>query len=147
MLRDENIGLGSDDLTRQNFTGVNEESPIANTPVRVLTATSIIDDKVKNFEGENIGNIKNIMINLQTACIEYVVLNFGGFLGIGEKLFAVPFKSLQLDPREQVFYLDVTKELLKNAPGFDDDHWPKTNSNHWGEVDAYWDNYKERYSK
>lgn len=147
MYRDEDIGLGSDDLARQNLTGVNEDSPIANTPVRVLTVTSIMEDNVKNYDEKNVGKIQNIMVDLKSGCIEYVVLEFGGFLGIGEKLFAIPFKSLTLEPNKQTFYLDVNKELLKNAPGFDTEHWPQTNSNHWGDVDTYWSKYKGRYDR
>src|SRR5262245_33493797 len=128
MFKEEKMGFEAEDITQQNLTGVNKESPVENTPVRVLTATSIIGDDVKNYEGKDVGNIKNIMLNLKDGCIDYVILEFGGFLGFGEKLFAVPFHALELDPSERIFLLNINKEILEKAPGFDEKHWPDTNS-------------------
>ena len=125
----------------ENLTGINDESPNANTPVRFLTATSIIGDKVENMNGETLGEIKNIMMNVYTGCSEYVVLEFGSFLGIGGKLFAIPFKEFRLVSGRKVFILDKDKDYLKQAPGFDKEHWPETNSRHYNEVDSYWYNY------
>lgn len=138
---DEFKETGSRDILQQNFTGENKAEPNANIPVRVLTATSIIGDKVENRMGENLGSINNIMLNINSGCIEYVVLEFGGFLGIGEKLFAMPFSSLKLDPDRKTFLLDMDKEAMKNAPGFDKGHWPETNSRHWDDAGTYWTNY------
>lgn len=138
---DELKGPDSRNILQQNFTGENKAAPYANIPVRVLTASSIIGDKVENRMGENLGSINNIMLNIQSGCIEYVVLEFGGFLGIGEKLFAMPFSSLKLDPERKTFLLDMDKEVMKNAPGFDKSHWPETNSRHWDDVGTYWTNY------
>jgi hypothetical protein len=78
------------------------------------------------------------MIDLSTGKIEYVVIEFGGFLGIGEKFFAVPFKLLQVDSVKEVCILDQEKEVLENAPGFDRDHWPKTNSHEFDNASRYW---------
>ena len=90
-------------LDKENITGKNEEPVLANTPLRVLTATSIIGDRVENMAGENLGTIKNIMLNVQTGCIEYMVLESGGFLGLGAKVFAIPFHSFKLNPSRQMF--------------------------------------------
>src|SRR6188472_4199460 len=99
-----------------NLTGQNQEGPTANTPVRRLTATSIIGDKVENLEGSDLGTIKNLMINLDNGEVEYVVLQFGGFLGLGDKLFAIPFTQFDLDPLREIFILNRNKEYLKDAP-------------------------------
>ena len=128
-------------LERENVTGQNHEGPDANTPVRVLTATSIIGDEVENRQGENLGEIKDIMLNIQNGTIEYVVISYGGFLGIGDKLFAVPFNSLQLNPDKKTFILDRDNEFLKNSPGFDQTHWPETNSHYFNDTTTYWNNY------
>ncbi len=77
-----------------NLTGRNHEGPNANLPVRRLTATSIIGDRVENLDGENLGKIDNLMININSGSIEYVVLESGSFLGLGGKLFAIPFGQL-----------------------------------------------------
>ena len=94
------------------------------TSTPVLSATSLIGDDVKNTKGENLGDIKDIMIDLDSGRIEYAVLSFGGFLGMGDKLFAVPFEALRVDTADECMILNVDKEKLKSAPGFDKDEWP-----------------------
>ena len=91
---------------------------------RVLSATTIIGDKVLNTAGEHLGNIKELMIDLDGGLIAYAVLSFGGFLGMGDKLFAIPWEALTVDTENHSLILDVDKEVLKNAPGFDKDNWP-----------------------
>ena len=98
----------------------------------VLSATTIIGDDVHNPQGEKLGNIKELMLDLDTGHIAYAVLSFGGFLGMGDKLFAVPFEALQLRPDRHEFVLDVPKERLKEAPGFDKDNWPSVGDRTWG---------------
>ncbi len=83
----------------------------------VLSATSIIGDTVRNHQGEDLGDIEELMINLRDGCIAYAVLSFGGIAGLGDKLFAIPWKALQLRPEEHTFVLDVRKDKLENAPG------------------------------
>ncbi len=91
---------------------------------RVLSATNIIGSKVVNSEGEQLGNIKDLMLDLDDAQIAYAVLSFGGFMGLGDKLFAIPLEALTFRTNDHTVILDVDKEVLKNAPGFDKDHWP-----------------------
>ena len=122
-----------------NRTGTNHEGPYANTPVRRLTATSIIGDSVENAAGDDLGKIDNLMVNLNTGEIEYVVLEFGSFLGIGGKLFAIPFSELILDAERELFILNRDKDYLKNTPGFDKAHCPDTNDHsYFNDVNTYW---------
>ena len=95
-----------------------------NEHLRVLSATAIIGNKVVNAKGEQLGSIKELMIDLDDGQIAYVVLSFGGFLGLGDKLFAIPLEALTFDTEEHTVILDLNKEVLRNAPGFDKDHWP-----------------------
>jgi sporulation protein YlmC with PRC-barrel domain len=128
---------------KDNETGHFEGDPNINAELKFLTATSIIGDKVLNYEDEHMGHIKDIMLNVRTGQIEYYVIEFGGFLGIGEKFFAIPFKFLQVDPEHKVFRFNEKKETLKNAPGFDKHHWPETNEHKVEYVElsySYWDN-------
>ena len=99
----------------------------------VLSATTIIGDEVRNLQGEDIGEIEELMINLADGCIAYAVLSFGGILGIGDRLFAVPWQALRLRPEEHAFVMDVKKEKLENAPGFDKDNWPNMADVKWAE--------------
>jgi hypothetical protein len=64
--------------------------------------------------------------------IAYAVLSFGGFLGMGDKLFAIPWNALALDTVEKRFILNVDKERLKGAPGFDKENWPNMADHAWG---------------
>jgi sporulation protein YlmC with PRC-barrel domain len=122
----------------QNLSGVNHEGAQANSPLKYLTATSIIGDKVLNGAREKMGDIKDIMIDIVQGKIEYVVIELGGFLGIGEKYFAVPYSSLTVDAENQSFILNQEQEIIKNAPGFDKDHWPETNSHEFENSSTYW---------
>ena len=127
---------------KDNVTGVNNEGPLANTPVERLTATSIVGDKVENANGEDLGKIDNLMINLHSGEVEYAVIEFGSFMGIGGKLFAVPYKELRLDAERKTFILNRDKEYLKESPGFDKDHWPDTNDHsYFDNVTMYYGSY------
>jgi hypothetical protein len=89
-----------------------------------LSATTIIGDPVKNTAHENLGKIEDLMIDLSSGRVAYAVLSFGGFLGVGNKLFAVPFRAMTVDTADKAFVLNVPKDRLKAAPGFDKDNWP-----------------------
>ena len=92
---------------------------------RSLISASVLDgDKVKNAVGEDLGHISDIMLDVEKGTIEYYVLSFGGFLELGDKLFAIPPEALKFDNIKESFILNVDKERLKNAPGFDKDNWP-----------------------
>jgi sporulation protein YlmC with PRC-barrel domain len=125
-------------LLEDNASGENHEGQHANTPLLHLTASSIIGDKVYNRNDEKLGEIKDIMINLEGGKIDYFVIEYGGFLGVGEKYFAIPPTLLEVDEQKKVFILDQTREVLERAPGFDKNHWPETNSHEMQEVYTYW---------
>ena len=111
-------------------TGANID-PDTNAPV--FRAKTLIGYKVKNRSGEDLGKIEELAIDPETGQIAYAVLSFGGFLGLGDKLFAIPWSALQPRHSEEVFLLDVDKQQLKNAPGFDKDKWPDMADRRWGE--------------
>ncbi len=92
----------------------------------ILSSTSITGTNVTNSKGENLGEIKDLMIDTQNGTVNYAVLSYGGFLGMGDKLFAVPFEAFSVNETTETFILDVDKEVLKSAPGFDKNDWPKT---------------------
>ncbi len=116
-----------DTLSNENATGINNEAINLNMPLKYLTASSIIGDKIYNNEDEHLGKIADIMIDLATGKIEYVIIELGGFLTIGAKLFAIPFGLLKVNQIKQCFVLNQSREMLDNAPGFDVNHWPETN--------------------
>src|SRR4051812_39494086 len=124
-----------DILDNENLTGVNKEGAHPNMPLKFLTASSIIGDKVYNDKNEHMGKIEDIMIDITTGKIEYVVIEFGGFLTIGEKYFAIPFSLLKVDPDRKAFLFNQSREMLEKAPGFDINHWPETN---FHAEETYW---------
>src|SRR5450755_2912586 len=112
----------------------------------VLAADTLTGDKVVNLQKEDLGKIEHLMIDLESGRIAYAVLSFGGFLGMGDKLFAIPWSALKVDTVEHRFILNVDKELLQRAPGFDKEHWPDMADLNWAKgvfkfygTKPYWD--------
>ena len=99
----------------------------------VLSASTLKGDSVKNRADENLGSLHDIMIDLQSGRVAYGVLSFGGFLGVANKLFAVPWSALVVDEDRKCLILDADKSKLENAPGFDKDNWPDMADTSWGE--------------
>lgn len=104
-----------------------------------LSATSLNGTGVRNAQGEDLGKVEDLMINTTTGAVDYAVMSFGGFLGIGDKLFAVPLQALRVDTKDEALILDETKERLEKAPGFNKDNWPNHADNKWSnEVRSYY---------
>jgi sporulation protein YlmC with PRC-barrel domain len=97
----------------------------------LMGADTLIGDSVVNGQVEKLGDIKEIMLDMRSGQVAYAVLSFGGFLGIGEKLFAVPWQALQLDTVNKRFVLAIDKARLQSAPGFDPDAWPDMSDVGW----------------
>jgi len=113
---------------------------------RVLSASTLKGDKVVNNQGEALGKIEELMIDLDRGRIAYAVLSFGGFLGMGDKLFAIPWQAFGVDTAGKRLVLNADKELLKKAPGFDKSNWPNMADPAWGSklygyygYKPYWD--------
>jgi sporulation protein YlmC with PRC-barrel domain len=113
---------------------------------RTLSASSLTGDRVVDGTGTDIGKIEDLMIDVITGHVAYAVVSFGGFLGFGDKLFAMPWSSLAIDETNKRFVCTVSKTQLENAPGFDKQHWPDLSDvgyassvyRHYG-ARPYWD--------
>lgn len=101
-------------------------------PRLTLSASSLASDTVVNAQGEELGSVKDLMIDLSDGHVAYAVLSFGGFMGLGDKLFAVPWQALAVDQKNQTLVLNADKDSLENAPGFDKDDWPDMSDTAWG---------------
>jgi sporulation protein YlmC with PRC-barrel domain len=97
----------------------------------VMAADTLEGDRVVNAAGETLGKIRDIMIDVPSGRVAYAVLSVGGLAGIGDKLFAIPWAALVLDADNHCFVLNVDKDRLKNAPGFDKEHWPSMADPRW----------------
>jgi sporulation protein YlmC with PRC-barrel domain len=102
------------------------------THPNVLSTNAIIGDSIVNRTGENLGKIEELMLDLEMGRVAYAVLSLGGVPGTNEKLFAIPFEVLKLDATREHFTLDVDKDKLRNAPGFDKSNPPKASDRTWG---------------
>ena len=113
----------------------------------VKVSENVVGKDVKNLAEENLGEIKEVMLDKVSGKVAYVVLESGTFLGMGGKLFAIPWSSLNYDVTEECFRLNVDKEKIKTAPGFDKDNWPDMSDRTWGQsifdfygLSPYWSN-------
>lgn len=105
----------------------------------LLSASTIAGDEVVNLKDEKLGTIDDIMLDVQTGKIRYAVLSSGGFLGMGDRLFAVPWSAFRLDAENKRFILDVDVDRLKAAPGFDKDSWPNMADSAWtSNIESYY---------
>lgn len=100
---------------------------------RLMGADTLMGNDVYNPAGDDLGDVKEIMLDMHSGRVTYAVLSFGGFLGMGEKLFAVPWSALKLDTVKKRFTLDIDKSRLENAPGFDKDDWPDMADTTWAQ--------------
>lgn len=119
---------------------MNNIIPSSRLGSRVLSASTLSGDDVYDPRGEKLGSIKELMLDIENGKVCYAVLSFGGFLSLGEKLFAVPWRALKVDTENKRFIMDTTEERMKNAPGFDSDHWPNMADTSWEKsIYSYYD--------
>lgn len=105
---------------------------------RDMRASKLIGMEVRNANGENLGEIKDLIVDVKAEKVNYAVLSFGGVLGLGDKLFAYPVSAFKATGDKDELVLNVDKEKMKNAPGFERNRWPDLADNRYrGEVDRY----------
>jgi hypothetical protein len=94
---------------------------------------TVIGSKVVNAQNEDLGKIEDLVLDAGAGRIAYAVLSFGGFLGMGDKFFAIPWNALHFNLKENRAVLNLDKKQLENAPGFDKDRWPNFADSTWGQ--------------
>jgi hypothetical protein len=97
----------------------------------LVRTSEVVGLDVKDAAGKDAGKIEDLLVDAR-ADVVYAVVSFGGVLGMGEKLYAVPWNALIVDREEKTAYLDVGKETLERAPSFSKDRWPATSDREWG---------------
>src|SRR5271168_3187228 len=85
---------------------------------RVIRAAQVQGTAVTNEANEDLGSIRDVVLDKFDGSVRYAVLEFGGFLGLGTKLFALPWELLHYNENADAYVLNVDKEVLKAAPGF-----------------------------
>lgn len=95
----------------------------------IVRASKLIGMDIQNRKGKSVGGIHDLVIDAGTGQVRYAAVTYGGLLGFGDKLFAVPYEAFRCkaDPRnhdQKTLVLDVTQKQLEGAKGFDEYHWP-----------------------
>lgn len=111
----------------------------------IVKSSNVLGVTVKNMENDDLGTIEEIVLDKFTGEVRYLVLSFGGFLGMGDKFFAIPWNAIHYDENQDAFTMNMSEEKLKNAPGFDKDNWPNMADTGWAEgvfnfygTEPYW---------
>ena len=100
------------------------------------SANRLIGMGVRDPKGRNLGHIANLIIDLDSGKVRYAILSFGGFLGLGNRLFAYPLHAFHLGGDDHL-ELGVAAATLRRAPGFDANRWPDWNGSYYGSVDQF----------
>lgn len=137
------------DADKRAATASPAASPPANTSMKAPAAragtghemrmSELVGKNVINAKGEDLGEIKDLVVDTTSGKVQYAVLSFGGFLGLGNKLFAYPLAKFEHTTERGKLVLNVDKEKMKSAPGFDDKSWPNfTTATYRGDVDKFY---------
>lgn len=97
----------------------------------ILSVDTLLNSSVTNVQGDDLGKVVSLGVDMDQGRIAYAVLSFGGLLGLGNKWFAVPWEAMEFSFHDQKFILNVDKEFLKEAPGFEKENWPSVQDRHF----------------
>lgn len=114
-----------------------EARSVRSNKALLLSATTLTGNEICNRYGEKLGHIRDFVLDMDNGRIRYAVMSCGGFLGMGDRLFAIPWSALDLDTEHKRFLLDVGIDRLKAAPGFDKDNWPNMADEQWADKVRY----------
>jgi len=124
------------DLKQEKQKEATQQAAATNKSMQqVSRASKIIGASVKSPAGEGLGDIKELVLDPESGQVVYAVVSYGGVMGMGDKLFAIPWKALGWLRDKEYYTLDVDKATLAKAPGFDKNHWPESSAN--------WDQQRE----
>jgi sporulation protein YlmC with PRC-barrel domain len=134
--------FAADPATREARPANASLSQSKSVVIRSLPSKKLVGSNVQNNKNETVGSIEDIVVDLESGKVDYVALSVGGVLGIGDKLFAIPFRELHTSHDKNnnvVFTMNISKEKLEKAPGFDKNTWPDFASAQWRkEIDSYY---------
>src|SRR3954447_10875064 len=121
-------------------TGTGGSGTVATDETSELIASNKVEGtQVYNRQGENLGTVHNFMVNKRSGQVEYAVMSFGGFLGIGESYHPLPWKSLSYDTRMGGYVVDADRARLEGAPRYMSSNMPDWNDRSYrSQVDEYW---------
>lgn len=115
----------------RNTDSIQTDSPGKARIPTLFGAKTFLGDEVYNQSEDRLRTLKEFRLDLNGGRICYAVMSFGGFMGVGEKLFALPWRALTLDAENECFVLDIAEERLMSSPGFAKRHWPDMTDAAW----------------
>lgn len=124
-LRDRDLDFDDEAGRPTDRLAIEDQAP------RLMTASKLCGNKVVNLRNEVLGQIDEIVIDVPRGRVAYAAMASGGFLGLGERMFALPWGALRYDAARQCYVMDARKETFDSAPGFDKDHWPTEPQSEW----------------
>lgn len=120
-----------------------ERTATASAGNTIHRASEIIGMQVNGESNKELGEVNDVVVDMKNGKVKYLALSYGGVLGVGDKLFAVPFNAFDCrqgeDEDEYFLVVNIAEETLKNAPGFDEDNWPNFADSRWD------DNLRKHY--
>jgi sporulation protein YlmC with PRC-barrel domain len=108
---------------------------------KTFRTSKLVGMNVRNMQGETLGTIDDFVVDVRTGKVQYAAMSVGGVLGVGAKLLAVPFSELKFDhgQDEMYFVLNMAKDKIAAAPGFNQDDWPDFADPDWSQkIDAHY---------
>jgi hypothetical protein len=105
---------------------------------RLIASSKVEGTAVFDRAGEQLGTVYNFMVDKVSGQVAYVVMSFGGFLGVGESYHPLPWRALTYDPRLGGYVVDIDKDKLVNAPSHGAGEDPFVDTEYGSKVDAYY---------
>jgi sporulation protein YlmC with PRC-barrel domain len=102
----------------------------------LIASNKVEGTAVYNSQGEKLGSIYNFMVDKEDGQVEYAILQFGGFLGMGSDYFPVPWAALEYSEEQGGYVIDVDKDLLEKAPRYAANEMPRFTSSYGSEIDS-----------
>ena len=107
---------------------------------RLISSDKVEGTTVRRSNGDKVGTIEHVMLDKLSGRVAYAVMSFGGFLGLGEEYYALPWSALRYNENLDAYELNVTDDQLRNAPPASSDFFET------GATDRQWeDNIHQHY--
>jgi sporulation protein YlmC with PRC-barrel domain len=104
----------------------------------IISADKVEGTAVYDRSGNRLGSIEDVMLDKVSGKALYAIMSFGGFLGMGENHYPLPWSSLTYDTNQGGYVVELSKEQLERAPTYDEDKMPQWTPDYGRNVDQYW---------
>ena len=105
----------------------------------LIASNKVEGTAVYNRQGERLGEVYNFMVGKRSGRVAYAVMSFGGFLGMGESYYPLPWNALDYDEQMGGYVVDVSKDRLTNAPSYRTGEDPFSDREYGRRVTSYWE--------